>query len=113
MATLATLGLIFTALYNKDPEQPTKCVNNCSGSGKCEDGVCSCNSGFTGTYCETTSKNIQEVKPPVYSSGITSKSDYDKLQIGFTVILVVVLLIGLACLISISQPTSTRPTHIV
>jgi Bacterial pre-peptidase C-terminal domain/EGF-like domain len=28
------------------------CINQCSGRGMCSNGVCACNTGFTGTYCE-------------------------------------------------------------
>jgi hypothetical protein len=34
------------------------CPSDCSGNGKCAGGVCFCNSGWTGTGCQTQKPNI-------------------------------------------------------
>ncbi|KAJ3087724.1 hypothetical protein HK102_010439 [Quaeritorhiza haematococci] len=42
----------FTAIYYvPSVETPSFCVNNCTGNGVCDDGVCRCNLGFEGGDC--------------------------------------------------------------
>lgn len=40
-------------IHDVSPAAVDKCANQqCSGHGSCSDGVCTCDAGYTGTYCE-------------------------------------------------------------
>ena len=52
---------IILSLSKKSPQPPIpidKCKNiNCSGNGTCLDGTCTCDSGFSGSNCDTQKTN--------------------------------------------------------
>lgn len=41
---------------NDDANTEAKCINNCYNNGKCSNGICFCNSQFTGAYCNITAQ---------------------------------------------------------
>ena len=56
--------LLFLLKNNSLPDESgsSGCYNNCNNNGKCNSGVCTCDTGYTGNYCDI--KCPDQCKPP-------------------------------------------------